>query len=182
MENPAPGNLSPTRAEGRSRQPSVDHGDLEMRIARDGTWYYRGTPINRLSLVKLFATVLRRDENGGYSLVTPVERGRVAVEDAPFIAVEVERRGEGREQQLVFRTNVDENVIAGPDHPIRVETGANDEPMPYLLVRSGIEARLARPVFYELVDYADAAREAGEPGFGVWSGGMFFSLGDPGDE
>jgi len=182
MENPAPGNLSPTRAQRRTRQPAVDHGDLDMRIARDGIWYYRGTPINRLPLVKLFATVLRRDEDGGYSLVTPVERGRVAVEDAPFIAVEVERRGEGREQQLVFRTNIDETVTAGPDHAIRVETAANGEPMPYLLVRPGLEARIARPVFYELVDYADATREAGGAEFGVWSGGLFFSLGDPGDE
>ena len=182
MDNHAPGNLSPTRAQRRTRQPPVDHGDLDMRIARDGTWYYRGTPIHRLPLVKLFATVLRRDDDGGYSLVTPVERGRVAVEDAPFVAVEVERNGEGREQQLVFRTNIDEIVSAGPDHPIRVETAANGEPMPYLLVRPGLEARIARPVFYELVDYADAAREVGDAEFGVWSGGMFFSLGDPGDE
>lgn len=153
-----------------------------MRIARDGTWFYRGTPINRLPLVKLFATVLHRDDDGGYSLVTPVERGRVVVEDAPFVAVEVERRGEGRRQHLIFRTNLDETVTAGPDHPLRFETAANGEPRPYLLVRPGLEAKLARPVFYELVDYADAAREAGEIAFGVWSGGIFFSLGDQGDE
>jgi len=182
MENPAPGNLSPTRVQSHSRQPPVDHGDLDMRIARDGIWYYRGSPINRLPLVKLFSSVLRRDTDGGYSLVTPAERGRVTVEDAPFIAVAVERHGEGKEQQLIFRTNLDEIVTAGPDHPLRVETTASGEPMPYLLVRPGLEARLARPVFYELVDYADAAREAGETGFGVWSGGIFFSLGDPGDE
>ena len=152
-----------------------------MRIARDGTWYYRGSPINRLPLVKLFASVLRRDPDGGYSLVTPVERGRVTVEDAPFLAVAVERRGEGERQELVFRTNIDETVTAGPEHPIRVETAASGEPAPYLLVRPGLEARLSRPVFYELVDIADAAREAGAPGLGVWSGGAFFSLGDPGD-
>jgi hypothetical protein len=183
MENPVSGNSShANRRPTRDRPPPVDHGDLDMRIARDGTWFYRGTPINRLPLVKLFATVLRRDPDGGYSLVTPVERGRVTVEDAPFIAVEVERRGEGRGQELIFRTNLDEIVTAGPDHPVRVETSANGEPMPYLLVRPGLEARLGRPVFYELVDYADAAREAGDPEFGVWSGGIFFSLGDPGDE
>jgi hypothetical protein len=182
MENPVPGNRSPTRTPGRPRQPPVDHGDLDMRIARDGTWFYRGTPINRLPLVKLFATVLRRDADGGYSLVTPVERGRVMVEDAPFVAVAVERQGEGREQQLIFRTNLDETVTAGPNHPIRVETAANGEPTPYVLVRPGLEALLARPVFYELVDYADAAREPGAAEFGVWSGGVFFSLGDPGDE
>jgi uncharacterized protein len=153
-----------------------------MRIARDGTWFYRGTPINRLPLVKLFATVLRRDADGGYSLVTPVERGRVTVEDAPFVAVAVERRGDGTEQQLIFRTNLDEAVTAGPDHPIRVETAANGEPMPYVLVRPGLEALLARPVFYELVDFADAARRPDAAEFGVWSAGIFFSLGDPGDE
>lgn len=183
MENPVSGNSShASRRPPRDRPPPVDHGDLDMRIARDGTWFYRGTPINRLPLVKLFATVLRRDPDGGYSLVTPIERGRVTVEDAPFIAVEVERRGEGQGQELIFRTNLDEIVAAGPDHPIRVDTAANDEPMPYLLVRPGLEARLARPVFYELVAYADAAREAGDVQFGVWSGGAFFSLGDPGDE
>jgi hypothetical protein len=183
MENPASGNSSDAnRRPARDRPPPIDHGNLDMRIARDGTWFYRGTPINRLPLVKLFATVLRRDADGGYSLVTPVERGRVTVDDAPFIAVEVERQWQGNEQQLIFRTNLDEIVTAGPDHPIRVDTSANGEPMPYLLVRPGLEARLARPVFYELVDYADAAREGGGAEFGVWSGGMFFSLGDPGDE
>ena len=182
MENPVPSNPSPTRAKTPQRQPPVDHGDLDMRIARDGTWLYRGSPINRLPLVKLFASVLRRDADGGYSLVTPVERGRVTVEDAPFIAVGLERKGAGRTEDLIFRTNLDEIVTAGPDHPIRVDTGANGEPMPYLLVRPGLEARIGRPVFYELVEIADAARDAGETGLGVWSGGMFFSLGDPGDE
>src|SRR5947207_5886933 len=131
----------------RRHPPPAELGNLDMRIARDGTWFYRGTPINRLPLVKLFATVLRRDPDGGYSLVTPVERGRVTVEDAPFIAVEVDRRGEGKDQELIFRTNLDEIVTAGPDHPIRVETSASGEPMPYLRVQSGLEARLARPVF-----------------------------------
>lgn len=181
MENPASSNPSPTRAKTPQRQPPVDHGDLDMRIGRDGTWYYRGSPINRLALVRLFASVLRRDPDGGYSLVTPAERGRVTVEDAPFIAVSVERQGEGDKQELIFRTNLDDIVTAGPDRPLRVETAANGEPSPYLLVRPGLEARLARPVFYELVDLADAARELGATGFGVWSGGVFFSLGDPGD-
>lgn len=181
MENPAPSNPSPTRAKTPRRQPPVDHGDLDMRIGRDGTWYYRGSPINRLPLVKLFASVLRRDPDGGYSLVTPAERGRVAVEDAPFLAVALDRRGDGDRQELIFRTNLDEIVAAGPEHPIRVEVAASGEPAPYLLVRPGLEARLSRPVFYQLVDVADAAREAGAAGFGVWSGGAFFSLGDPGD-
>ncbi|HEX6441285.1 MAG TPA: DUF1285 domain-containing protein, partial [Stellaceae bacterium] len=96
-----------------------------MRIARDGTWYYRGSPINRIPLVKLFASVLRRETDGSYWLLTPAERGRVTVEDAPFIAVAVEVQGTGRAQQLIFRTNLDEIVTAGPEHPLRVETAAD---------------------------------------------------------
>jgi len=151
-----------------------------MRIARDGTWFYRGSPINRLPLVKLFASVLRREADG-FWLVTPAERGRVIVEDAPFIAVAVDKEGDGREQRLIFRTNLDEIVTAGPEHPLRVETSEDGTPAPYVLFRPGLEARLARPVFYELVDIADAARIEGEP-FGVWSSGAFFELGDPGEE
>jgi hypothetical protein len=163
------------------KPPPVDHGDLDMRIARDGTWFYRGSPIARQPLVKLFASVLRREADGSYWLVTPVERGRIAVEDAPFLAVEVSSEGSGRDRKLSFRTNLDEIVAAGPAHPLRVETAANGEPEPYLLVRPGLEARLNRPVFYELVDLADAERgDAGGP-FGLWSDGVFFDLGDPED-
>ena len=168
------------------KKPSgVDHGDLDMWIARDGTWFYRGTPIPRLPLVKLFASVLRREGDGSYWLVTPVERGRIDVEDAPFLAVELMTEGEGRRRKLSFRTNLDEIVAAGPDHPLRIDTAANGEPAPYVLVRSGLEARLNRPVFYELVELADAEREAGKAegdGFGLWSSGVFFDLGDPEDE
>jgi hypothetical protein len=180
-DNTAPGN-SPARAAHRGqRPPVVDHGDLDMRIARDGTWFYRGSPITRLTLVKLFASVLRREEDGSYWLVTPVERGRVTVEDAPFLAVELTSDGAGRQRRLSFRTNLDEIVAAGPEHKLRVETGANDEPAPYILVRPGLEARLNRPVFYELVDLADAERGEGGGPFGLWSDGMFFDLGDPED-
>ena len=161
---------------------AVDHGDLDMRIDRDGTWFYRGTPINRPPLVKLFASVLKREDDGTYWLVTPVERGRVTVEDAPFLAVELMTEGEGREREMSFRTNLDEIVAAGPKHPLRVELNANGEPAPYILVRPGLEARLNRPVFYQLVDIADAERGNGRGAFGLWSGGMFFDLGDPEDE
>jgi uncharacterized protein len=163
------------------KHPAVDHGDLDMKIARDGTWFYRGTPIARQRLVKLFASVLRREDDGSYWLVTPVERGRVDVEDAPFLAVEVNSEGSGSGRRLSFRTNLDEIVAAGPEHPLRVETAASGEPEPYLLVRPGLEARLNRPVFYELVDLADAERgDKGGP-FGLWSDGVFFDLGDPED-
>lgn len=164
------------------RRPVVEHGDLDMKIARDGTWFYRGTPIARQRLVKLFASVLRREDDGSYWLVTPVERGRVAVEDAPFLAVEVSSEGSGSARRLSFRTNLDEIVAAGPEHPLRIETSAKGEPEPYLLVRPGLEAKLNRPVFYELVDLADAERGDSGGSFGLWSDGMFFDLGDPEDE
>jgi len=123
MENSAPGNSSATPSR-RGRRPAIELGDLDMRIARDGTWFYRGSPINRMPLVKLFASVLRRERDGSYWLVTPAERGRVTVEDAPFIAVAVDRQGEGRAQRLIFRTNLDEIVTAGPDHTLRASRAA----------------------------------------------------------
>jgi len=181
MQNLAPGKSSATGAPGARRQP-VELANLDMRIARDGTWFYRGSPIHRMPLVKLFASVLRREDDGSYWLVTPVERGRVVVEDAPFIAVAVDAAGEGRERQLIFRTNLDEIVAAGADHPLRVETAGDGTPSPYVLVRPGLEARLARPAFYELVELAAEEQVGGETLFGVWSGGVFFPLGDPGDE
>jgi hypothetical protein len=101
-----------------------------MRIARDGTWFYRGSPIARLPLVKLFASVLRREADGHYWLVTPAERGKIEVEDVPFLAVALTVEGEGRDQQLIFRTNLDDIVTAGADNPLRVETTGNGEPAP----------------------------------------------------
>src|SRR6266849_6455687 len=178
--NSPPAPARPPPAHG-GRRPAIEHGDLDMRIARDGTWFYRGSPISRMKLVKLFASVLRRDPDGSYWLVTPVERGRVTVEDAPFIAVAVDREGEGRDQLLIFRTNLDEIVTAGPDHVLRVETADDGTPAPYILVRPGLEARLSRPVFYELAELGGEELIAGESQFGVWSGGMFFQLGDPGE-
>jgi len=180
MQNDGSGNSSMTGAAG-ARRP-IDCGDLDMRIARDGTWYYRGSPIGRLPLVKLFASVLRREADGGYWLVTPAERGRIAVEDVPFVAVELTAIGEGRDQQLIFRTNLDEIVTAGPDHPLRVETAPSGEPSPYILVRCGLEARLTRAVFYELVEFADEYEIAKETQFGVWSNRTFFPIGDPGPD
>ena len=150
-----------------------------MRIGRDGTWYYRGSPINRLPLVKLFASVLRRDSDGSFWLVTPVERGRIVVDDAPFIAVAVDKQGSGRDQALIFRTNLDEIVTAGPGHPLRIDTAEDGTPAPYIMVRPGLEARLSRPVFYELVELGEEETIAGEQQFGVWSQGVFFRLGDP---
>jgi len=153
-----------------------------MRIARDGTWFYRGSPIGRIKLVKLFASVLRREQDGSYWLITPAERGRIEVEDVPFLAVALTLQGDGREQQLIFRTNLDDIVTAGSDHPLRVETATSGEPAPYILVRNGLEARLTRPVFYDLVELGRIEPIENSSQFGVWSRGRFFRLGEPGPD
>lgn len=147
-------------------------GDSEMRIAADGTWFHQGSPINRPSMVKLFSTILRREEDGGYVLVTPAEKLDIIVEDAPFIAVEVKVDGVGEARTLTFRLNSDDLVIASPEHPLRFEERTGG-PHPYLLVRGGMEALLARPVYYEL---AHLALDDGLDPPGLWSGGMFFPL------
>jgi uncharacterized protein len=168
--------MAPKDSVSRPPRLPVDCGDLGIRIARDGTWYSNNSPIGRLPLVKLFATVLKRDQTGQYWLETPAERGRIEVEDVPFVAVELDIRGGGRSQELVFRTNLDEIVIADRDHPLRVEARILGGPCPYLYVRNGMEARLARPVFYRLVEVGCERRMAGAPMFGVWSKAAFFPL------
>ncbi len=153
-------------------------GHFNIRIARDGTWFYHGSPITRKPLVKLFASVLRRDEAGRYLLVTPAERGLIDVDDAPFTAVALTASGAGGSQRLVFRTNVDEDIVAGPEHPIRVaEHPDTGEPSPYIHVRDGLEALISRPVFYQLVDLGVSEVLDGREVFGVWSEGTFFRLG-----
>ncbi|MEJ1160793.1 DUF1285 domain-containing protein [Prosthecomicrobium sp. N25] len=152
-------------------------GDIDMRIAADGTWFYMGTPIGREALVRLFASVLRRDEDGRTYLVTPVERCGITVDDAPFVAVEMQAVGEGEARRLVFRTNVGDVVEAGPAHPLRFEiVPGNDGLKPYLHVRGRLEARLARPVMYELVAEGVERDIDGRPWFGVWSDGTFFPI------
>lgn len=147
-------------------------GDSAMRIARDGTWFHEGSPIGRPAMVRLFATVLRREADGSHVLVTPVEKLSIEVEDAAFVAVEVRSEGEGRGRRLAFRLNTDEVVVAGPGHGLRVEE-SDDGPRPYLEVRGGLEARLARPVYYELAELALA--EGHDPP-GLWSDGAFLAL------
>ncbi len=159
-------------------------GDLPFLIKRDGTWMYQGTPINRKELVCLFSGVLKREADGSFWLETPAERGKIEVEDAPFVAVEMDWTGDERDQVLTFRTNIDQMITAGPDHPIRV---AHDlltcEPTPYLNIRPGagsapVEARISRAVYYELVALAVPGMLRGRRVLGVWSCGAFFSLGD----
>lgn len=158
---------------GKPRKPLLPNlnncGDIGLRIARDGTWFYQGGPINRKPLVKLFATVLRHEDDGFY-LVTPVEKVPIAVEGEPFIAVEMTREGSGKDQRLVFRTNVDDVVTADGEHEIGFRANANGGHTPFVAVRDGLCAQLARPVYYELTELAVEADGVA----GVWSGGGFF--------
>jgi len=152
-------------------------GDIDMRIARDGTWYYLGTPIGRKPMVKLFSSVLKR-EGDDYFLVTPVEKVGIRVDVAPFVAVALQVEGEGREQRLQFVTNVEETLTAGTEHPIRVEEDpASGEPAPFVMVRAGLEALIHRNVFYQLVELAEARQLDGQTWLGVWSDGQFFAIG-----
>ena len=166
------------RAAGRKGPPPVHLwnppfcGDINMRIARDGTWFYLGTPIGRPELVRLFSGIIRKD-GADYFLVTPVEKVGITVDDAPFVAVDFTRRADGIE----FVTNVGDRVVAGPDHPIRVvrdaETG---EPSPYVLIRRNLEALIDRKSFYRLVDIGETTSVDGTDWFGVRSGDSFFPI------
>lgn len=150
-------------------------GAIDMRIRKDGSWWYLGTPIGRPAMVKLFSTVLRRDPDGQFYLVTPVEKLGITVEDAPFLAVEVVSEKQGRQRRLGFRLNTDDYVIAGPQNRVRVAIDPRtQEPRPYLHVRQGLEALINRSVFYELVDMALADAEDGI--LGLWSNDIFFPL------
>ncbi len=153
-------------------------GDIGLKIRADGVWLYRQSPIRRESLVALFASVLRKDEDGRTYLVTPAEKVDVAVEDAPFLAVDMAARGVGREQVLNFRTNVGDIVACGPEHPLRF---ALQEPCgglkPYVLVRGRLEALLTRALVYDLAELAvEDETQDGRKGPGIWSGGAFFAL------
>ncbi len=151
-------------------------GDIGLKIARDGSWSYQGSPIGRKPLVKLFASVLRREQDGRYYLVTPVEKVLVEVEDAPFLAVEMTVEGKGIDQRLSFRTNLDDNVVADLAHPLRFRRNEDGSFTPYLQVRQALEARLARPVYYDLVGVAVACGADGKRTLGVWSAGSFFAF------
>ncbi len=149
-------------------------GAIDIRIARDGTWYHEGAPVGRKELVRLFSTILRK-EGDLYYLVTPVEKMQIVVEEAPFVAVLLRVEGEGRDQKLVFTTNVGDETVAGPENPIRVEIDRDtQEPSPYVHVRRGLEAKIARPVFYQMAELAEWRHDGM---LGVWSNGVFFPLG-----
>lgn len=152
-------------------------GDLDMEIRADGTWFYMGTPIGRPALVQLFSTVLRKDEDGRTYLVTPVERVGIRVEDAPFVAVEVNVAGDGDQRVMTFRTQVGDVVEAGAEHPIRfVEEPETGGLKPYLLVRGRLEALVARPVMYELVEHGEVIEVDGKAMFSIRSKGVVFPI------
>lgn len=165
-------------------QPPLS-GTMELRIARDGRWWHEGRPIERQALVRLFATILRREADGEHYLVTPVEKWKIRVEDAAFLAVRLDADGRGRDQRLDFVTNLGERIEAGPERPIVVEYRAgSEEPAPYLAMRNGLRARLTRSVFLELAERAEPGRAGpgriepdGAAVYGAWSRGAFFVLG-----
>lgn len=168
-------------AEG-DRLPPVDKwnppycGDIGMRIRADGTWLYQNSPIGRQALVKLFSRILRKDEDGRTYLVTPVEKVDVAVDDAPFLAVEMQVENQGRDQTVLFRTNVDDVVRCGHRHPIRFVTQTGSGGLkPYVLIRGRLEALVTRALYYDLVALAEPKSPDGEQ-LGIWSGGAFFPL------
>lgn len=152
-------------------------GDIDMEIRADGTWFYMGTPIGREKLVRLFSTVLRKDEDGRTYLVTPVEKVGIRVEDAPFLAVEMVRSGDGAEQVLTFRTNVGDVVETGPDHPLRfIIAGENEELKPYLHVRGRLEALVSRALMYDLVELGEIIKIDGTEMFCLRSKGETFPV------
>lgn len=150
-------------------------GDSTMRILADGTWLHAGSPIGRANMVRLFSTVLRREMDGSYVLVTPVEKLSIAVEDAPFVVVEMKSEGEGAERRLAFRTNVGDLVVAGPDHRLSLDNRGQGERV-YLHIRGGLDALVGRRVYYELANLAIDETATADGMIGLWSDGIFFSL------
>ncbi len=167
-----------TQMTAEKKMPPVDlwdppfRGHSQMRIARDGRWFHEGGLISRENMVRLFASILRREDDGSYCLVTPAERVTIDVDDAPFVAVEAKSDGQGKDRTLAFRLNTGDLIVAGPDHPLRFAV-QESEPSPYLMVRGGMEALIARSVFYDLADMALA--DAASP-LGIWSEGSFFAM------
>jgi hypothetical protein len=169
-------------AAARRRGPAPVHlwnppycGEIEMRIAADGTWFYRGSPIGRMPLVQLFASILRKDPER-YVLVTPVERVGITVDDAPFLAVEMRVEASAGDRRLSFRTNVEDLVTVDAEHPLRFENGAADGVKPYVKVRGELWALVKRALFYDLVELGEVEILDGEDWFGVRSSGLFFPM------
>ena len=183
LVTPSADTLASTARAAAKRGPAPVHlwnppfcGDIDMEIRRDGTWFYLGTPIGRHALVKLFSSIIRKDDDA-YFLVTPVEKVGIRVVDAPFVAVDFTVSGTGRDQILTFTTNVEDEATAGPDHPLRVvRDPVTGEPSPYVHIRANLEALIDRKTFYRLVDIGAHEEHEGESWFGLWSGGRFFPI------
>lgn len=176
---PRTADASPRAADAGLKSSLTGERLYHMRIDRDGIWHHEGRPIARKPLVKLFASVLKRDGDGDYWLVTPAERGRIEVEDAPFVVIELSARGSGQRQTIHAKTNLDEWVVIGPDHPLRLrrpKVGDVQEHLPYIDIRPGLEGRLSRPTYYELVELGESHRIEGTSRYGIWSAGRFFPL------
>ena len=167
-----------------AREPAPVHlwnpdlsGEMDMRIARDGTWYHEGGPITRLALAQLFSGILRLDDDGRYYLVTPVEKWAIQVDDVPFVAVRMEVTGQGEAQKLRLFTNLEHEVEVDRDHPISVVQDDNTgEPSPYVLLRDNLRALIHRNVFYDLAELAQEDEHHGQTRLGVWSSGIFFPI------
>ncbi len=175
-------NLSGQAAKAKGGRPPLHlwhpplSGDIDIVIRRDGSWHHEGTPFQRASLVKLFASIMRR-EGEEFFLLTPVEKWRIRVEEAPFVAVEVMTEIAHGVETLVFTTNVGDRVVANQEHPLRVVFDrVSGEPSPYIDVRDGLEAKLSRPVFYQLAELVQESEHEGRPVWGVWSSGVFFPM------
>lgn len=170
-------------AEGQAKRPPVEHwhpektADIGLKITADGVWHYQGSPFERMSLVRMFASILRREADGSHYLVTPVEKVVVAVEDAPLLAVEMWAEGAGQAQALSFRSNLDDVILCGPSQPVRFAPDpATGGPKPYLGVRHGLEALATRAVYLEIVEHGVIQNAPEGRSFGVWSRGMFFPM------
>ncbi len=153
-------------------------GDMDMRIAVDGRWYHEGSTINREALVRTFASILRLEDDECYYLVTPVEKFRIQVDDAPFVVVDMIAEGVGENRQLIFITNVGDRVLVGSKHPITVIIDAKGHPRPYVIVRHNLKALISRNIFYQMVDLGEAITKDNITKFGIWCAGEFFELGE----
>lgn len=180
MTESAPYSLLAELEKVKSKEPPPIHlwhpdkiTDIDMEIKKDGSWFYLGTPITRQRLVRLFSTVLRKESDGHYYLVTPVEKSRIKVEDVPFLAISMDVKGEGEDQILTFTTNMADEVVVDENHPLRFEFDPQtEEPSPYVMVRDSLEAKLARSVYYHLANLCIEKQHY----LGVWSSGIFFKL------
>ena len=169
---PGPAGITP-------RLGQIVCGNIDMRIDNQGLWHYQGSPIGRIQLVQLFSTVLRRDDVGDHWLITPVEMCRIQVDDAAFMAVELTQTGFGQDQSLSFRTNIDKTYTLSDQYPLRIEINpTTDEPAPYIVLDHGLEAKISRAVFYQLVDLGIAETVEQDHIYGVWSAGYFFPIGN----